>query len=33
MGDKVSSHVKQNLPQTLLKFPGNNDFADKPHNY
>lgn len=33
MGDKVSSDVIQNLPQILLKFPANNDFTDKPHNY
>lgn len=27
------SDVIQNLPQILLKFLANNDFADKSHNY
>lgn len=33
MGDKVFSDVRQNLPHILLKFPANNDFSDKLHNY
>lgn len=33
MGDKAFSDVRQNLPQILVLFLANSDFADKSHNY